>query len=265
MLCVRLEVSGRVLHRYPSVSHKLAGCIAAKYHLWYCEQGARGLDFGETRGWKADGERDRARARARIVRTARRTMQTMAGPKRCGETRLTRWIQLHYELDYHLNGNKREMLKYTDDSPPLPANQSRASRRNARENVQPPLECSIIGMQIACTGIHTCVHSVSSGKYFVRRDCIGERSFLLLDCFVPFAFRRFVLWWLSKEHWYFSLGWIFFSLIDALGKEMELTGYNLEIRNYRTERGGERIIRFRIINPFVSDVGYSQHPTLTSY
>ena len=64
MLCVRLEVSGRVLHRYPSVSHKLAGCIAAKYHLWCCGQGARGLDFGETRGWKADGERDRARARA---------------------------------------------------------------------------------------------------------------------------------------------------------------------------------------------------------
>lgn len=46
---------------------------------------------------------------------------------------------------------------------------------------------------------------------------------------------------------------------------MELTGYNLEIRNYRTERGGERIIRFRIVNPFVSDVGYSQYPTLTSY
>lgn len=46
---------------------------------------------------------------------------------------------------------------------------------------------------------------------------------------------------------------------------MELTGYNLEITNYRTESGGDRIIHFRIINPFVSDVGYSQRPTLTSY
>lgn len=46
---------------------------------------------------------------------------------------------------------------------------------------------------------------------------------------------------------------------------MELTGYNLEIINYRAEPGGERIIHFRIINPFVSGVGYSQHPTLTSY
>lgn len=69
--------------------------------------GRGGLDFAKTRSWKAA---------ARIVRAARRTMQTMAGTKRCGETRLTRWIQLHYELDYHLNGNKREMLKYTDDS-----------------------------------------------------------------------------------------------------------------------------------------------------
>lgn len=57
------------------------------------------------------------------------------------------------------------MLKYTDDSPPLPANQSRASRRNARENVQPPLECSIIGMQIACTGIHVCAQRFV-GKIF---------------------------------------------------------------------------------------------------
>lgn len=46
-----------------------------KYHL-----GGRpkGLDSTKMRGWKAT---------ARIVRAARRTMQTMAGTKRRGETR----------------------------------------------------------------------------------------------------------------------------------------------------------------------------------
>lgn len=38
---------------------------------------------------------------------------------------------------------------------------------------------------------------------------------------------------------------------------MKLTSYNLEIINYRMERGAERIIRSCIINPFVSDVGCS--------
>lgn len=44
-------------------------------------------------------------------------MQTMAGGRSAApRAPAYAWIQLHYELDYHLNGNKREMLKYTATS-----------------------------------------------------------------------------------------------------------------------------------------------------
>lgn len=111
-------------------------------------------------------------------------MQTMAG---CGETRLTRWIQLHYELDYHLNGNKREMLKYTDDSlPPSLPSPPPTGASLATENVQPPpLECSIIGMQIACTAA---VHGhVSRPRDISRwRDLISRENIAFFRItFVP--------------------------------------------------------------------------------
>ena len=79
------------------------------------------------------------------------------------------------------------MLKYTDDSPPLPANQRAcASRRNARENVQPPLslECSIIGMQIACTGMHGIAFRPRSGN--ISREGIASRKDHFCCCIAPF-------------------------------------------------------------------------------
>lgn len=89
----------------------------------------------------------------RIVRE-RRTMQTIAGGSCGGEPLAYVRIQLHYELDYHLNGNKREMLKYTilcvysisllySFTPSLSLSLYIFSRQNGMN----PLS-SIIGMQI---------------------------------------------------------------------------------------------------------------------
>lgn len=92
--------------------------------------GRRGFRFRRgTRGWKVGARADCSRCEENNANNGRGGGGE--GEAGCGETRLTRWIQLHYELDYHLNGNKREMLKYTGASPsrhPSPADLSRRAK-----------------------------------------------------------------------------------------------------------------------------------------
>lgn len=114
-------------------------------------------------------------------------MQTMAG---CGETRLTRWIQLHYELDYHLNGNKREMLKYTGDSlPPSP------NRRLSRDR-----KCATAASRVLDHRYANSVHRGRAWPRFAAKrylamegfDFEGEHRFFSYHvCSISFAFSSF--------------------------------------------------------------------------